>query len=168
MPTRSSEADQKTALRKRLLNVVLHNTIKHTGVPAEWIGGGTNVVTSPAGHVTIELALELTCDEPRFLTYLTAFQAEFGRRLLAFEKSAFDWFSGIRWRLENEPAFETSMPPSSYWDEVARDRGITARKVGAIVRDRRKSSDHFVETEPAGLIGASFARIQRRSETALL
>jgi hypothetical protein len=122
------------------------------GIPPGWIGGETKVVTLPSGHVTIELQLALLCDEPRFLTYLTAFQAEFLRKLYAIEPGAEDWFSGVTWRLHSDPMFEIGLPSADYWQIVASDREITARQKGAMKWDPDAMRHHFLETEAGDLV----------------
>jgi hypothetical protein len=109
-------------LRKQLLKVVLRDTVRSNGVPGAWIAGETKLAVQPTGETMMELQLSVECDEPRFLTYLTAFQADFNRRLLAIEPGAGEWFSALTWRLRNEPKFEVSMPAPIFWDKVSRDR----------------------------------------------
>lgn len=145
-------SDQDTALRKRLLNVILRNTLRSTGIPSKWIGAETQTITSSAGDVSIELAVEVKCEEPRLFAYLAAFQAEFIRRLSAVENDPGTWFRGISWRLNNERAFATVMPSHAYWDEVDRDREITARLQGETGWDRETLAVHFRETTPGELL----------------
>jgi hypothetical protein len=114
--------DDELRLRKQLLGVVLRDTMRRNGVPPEWIGGETKLVAQPDGEPKLELQLSVECDEPRFLTYLTAFQADFRRRLMEIEPAASAWFSALTWRLRNEPAFEVSMPAPIFWEKVSRDR----------------------------------------------
>src|SRR3954465_12838390 len=67
-------------LRKQLLRMVLAKTIQKTNVPAAWIGGEINPMVTPDGEEWIEVRLSVQVDEPRFLTYLTSFQADLERR----------------------------------------------------------------------------------------
>jgi hypothetical protein len=148
----SAPSDQDTNLRKRLLSVILRHTLRGAGIPAKWISGETNTITTTGGRVLIELALEVTCDEPRLYAYLSALQAEVIRRLTAFEGAASEWFGGITWRLTNEAVFEVALPSADYWDEVDRDRAVTARLHRAADWDKSALDSHFRETQPGDLL----------------
>jgi len=145
-------SEEDVRLRKQLLNLTLRNTLRKNGIPVDWIGGETMVVTLPTGEVKIELQLAILCDEPRFLTYLTSLQAEFVRRLLAIEPGAEDWFCGFTWRLMNEPIFEIALPAPVYWETVQADRELTARQKGAMNWDAAALKRHFDETAPGDLV----------------
>jgi hypothetical protein len=144
--------DDQIRLRKQLMKVVLRDTLRKTGLPPDWLGGETKVITMPNGEIKIELQLSVQIDEPRFLTYLTAFQADFLRRLFAIEPGAEDWFFAFTWRLRNDPVFEVAMPAPEYWTMVASDREVTARQKGALEWDQETLHRHFSETAPGDLL----------------
>lgn len=145
-------ADDELDLRRKLLRVVLGNTLKKNGVPPQWIGGEILAMTSTTGEDRIEVRLSVECDEPRFLTYLSSFQAEFQRRLLAIAPDAKHWVSGISWILHTDPAFETALPSAEYWGHVMADRELTLRQKGAVEWDRDSLARHFVDTDPGELV----------------
>ncbi|MEZ0310117.1 MAG: hypothetical protein ACAH21_19480, partial [Ramlibacter sp.] len=123
--------EAELALKKELLGVVLGKTLKKNGVPPQWISGEVNAMTLPSGEAWIEVRLAVQVDEPRFLTYLTSFQADFERRLVAIAPDAKEWLSRIAWTLMPDPTYESPMPSPEYWEHVLVDRELTARQKGA-------------------------------------
>jgi hypothetical protein len=148
-PDSRPPADSKLEIRRKLLRVVLARTIQKAGVPAAWIGGEVNPMVLPSGEEWIEVRLSLEVDEPRFLTYLSSFQAAFERRLLSVAPDARQWLAGIAWKLTPDPLFETPLPMAQFWESVQADRLLTARQRGAAEWDRESLARHFSDTNPS-------------------
>jgi hypothetical protein len=91
-------------------------------------------------------------DEPRFLTYLTSFQAELERRLLDAAPDVREWLAGIVWTLTPDAIYEMPLPESEYWEHVQADRLLTARQKGAAEWDRESLARHFSDTNPGELV----------------
>lgn len=142
----------KMELRKQMLSVVLAKTVQKTNVPAAWIGGELNVMVTPEGEEWIEVRLSVQLDEPRFLTYLTSFQAELERRLLAAAPDVRQWLSGITWKLTPDAIYELPLPQPQYWEHVQADRLLTARQKGAVDWDRESLEKHFSDTDPGEVV----------------
>ena len=145
----------KHELRKELLRVVLAKTIQKTNVPAAWISGELNSMIEPNGEEWIEVRLLVQVDEPRLLTYLTSFQADFERRMLAAAPDVREWLSGISWKLTPDAIYELPLPHAEYWEQVQADRLLTARQKGAAEWDRESLERHFSDTSP-GELGVDF------------
>lgn len=139
---------EKMELRKQMLGVVLAKTVQKTNVPAAWIGGELNVMVTPEGEEWIEVRLSMQVDEPRFLTYLTSFQAELERRLLAAAPDVRQWLSGITWKLTPDAIHELPLPRPDYWEHVQADRVLMARQKGVVDWDRESLEKHFSDTDP--------------------
>ncbi|MEO5672878.1 MAG: hypothetical protein ABIR26_19490 [Ramlibacter sp.] len=138
-------------LQRELLRVVLRDTLKKTGVPPQWIGGETSDTVDESGKRSIEVRLILEADEPRFLYYLAAFQAEFESRLLAVDPKAWNWVARISWSLATKLEAGDSdfaMPTPEYWQYVIRDRHLTARQQGRLDWDQETLERHFEDTDP--------------------
>jgi hypothetical protein len=148
----SQEAVAKLDLRKELLRVVLAKTIQKTNVPPAWIGGELNRMVLPTGEEWIEIRLSVQADEPRFLTYLSTFQSDLERRLLAAAPDVREWLSGVVWKITPDPIYELSMPQKEYWQHVQEDRLLTARQKGAMEWDRESLERHFSDTNPGELV----------------
>jgi hypothetical protein len=138
--------------RKQLLKIVLAKTIQKSQVPPAWIGGELNPMVLPNGEEWIEVRLSVQVDEPRFLTYLTSFQAEMERRLLAAAPDVRQWLSGITWKLTPDAIYELPLPQAEYWNQVQADRLLTARQKGAAEWDRESLERHFSDTNPGELV----------------
>ena len=145
-----SEAEQE--LKRELLRVVLAKTLKKNGIPPQWISVEVNAMTQPSGEVWIEISFSLQVDEPRFLTYISSFQAEFERRLLEIAPDARQWLSRIAWTVTPDPIYEAAMPSPGYWENVTADRELTARQKGAMEWDRESLARHFSDTNPGDLV----------------
>lgn len=144
-------AAKEVHLRRELLRFVLHDTLRKTGVPPQWIGGEATPAVDEEGRLSIEIRLILECDEPRFLYYLAAFQAEFEARLVVIDPQAWDWVSRISWGLgsRREPGdADFTLPSPEYWQHVIRDREVTARQQGRKEWDREALARHFEDTDP--------------------
>jgi hypothetical protein len=139
-------------LRRELLRVVLAKTVQKTNVPAAWISGELNPMITESGEEWIEVRLSVQVDEPRLLTYLTSFQADFERRLLAGAPDAKDWLAGITWKLTPDAIYELPLPQAEYWEQVQADRLLTARQKGAADWDRESLERHFSDTNPGEMV----------------
>jgi hypothetical protein len=137
--------------KRELLRFVLHDTLKMTGIPPQWLGGEASPAIDEAGRLWIEVRLIIECDEPRFFQYLAAFQAEFESRLLAIDAKAWHWVSRISWSLATRREAgdaDFKLPPPEHWQHVLRDREITARQQGRKEWDRDALARHFEDTDP--------------------
>jgi hypothetical protein len=138
--------------RKQLLKIVLAKTIQKSQVPPAWIGGELNPMVLPNGEEWIEVRLSIEVDEPRLLTYLTSFQAEMERRLLAAAPDVRQWLSGITWKLTPDAISELPLPHAEYWKQVQADRLLTARQKGTAEWDRESLERHFSDTNPGEVV----------------
>ncbi|HUR90877.1 MAG TPA: hypothetical protein VMZ74_17465 [Ramlibacter sp.] len=153
---RDAERARKRAeiheLRKELLRMVLAKTVQKTNVPPAWIGGELNAMVLESGEEWIEVRLSVQVDEPRLLTYLTSFQAEFERRLLAAAPDAKEWLAGTTWKFTPDAIYELPVPQAQYWEQVQADRLLTARQKGAVDWDRESLERHFSDTNPGEMV----------------
>ena len=143
---------EKYELRKEMLRVVLAKTVQKTQVPSAWIGGELNTMVTPEGEEWIEVRLSVQVDEPRFLTYISSFQAELERRLLAAAPDVRHWLSGITWKITPDAIYEMPLPQAEYWEHVQADRLLTARQKGAAEWDRESLEKHFSDTDPGEVV----------------
>ena len=142
---------REVSLRRELLRVVLHDTLRKTGVPAQWIGGEATPLLHDDGQFSIEIRLILEIDEPRLFYYMAAFQAKFEDRLLEIDPQAWDWVTHISWSLGAHREIgdaEFTMPAPDYWQHVIHDREITARQQGRKQWDQETLARHFEDTDP--------------------
>ncbi len=149
-PADSSEADK----RRALLRVVLRETLRKSGFPSDWVGAQTRGLVRKDGAAMLEVRFTVLCDEPRLLYYLSAFQAEFERRILAIDPKAAGWLHAMTWTLTTtlgEVAEEFRLPPADYWPHVARDRDIAAKQRGEIKWSQEDLARQFESTDPAPL-----------------
>lgn len=136
-------------LRRQLLGVVLRETLRKGGIPAEWIAGEVLPLVLPNGAVQVEVHLSVTIDEPRVYFYLSSLQASFERRLQAMAPDAKDWVAKLSWHLSPDPSWEVAMPAPDYWEQVAADRELTMKKDGGKPWTADELKIHFSDTNPS-------------------
>jgi hypothetical protein len=144
-------AGRELGLRRELLRLVLHDTLKKTGVPPQWIGGEATPLQDAQGRLSMEVRLVVEVDEPRFLYYLAAFQADFEERLLEIDARAWDWVARIGWSLRaqrEDMDDEYIMPDGEYWQHVQADREVVAAQQGRKHWEKEALARHFEHTEP--------------------
>ncbi len=104
------------ATRRELIRVVLRDTLKLHGVPAEWITAELLNTTSREGKPGMHVRLVLLHWEPRLLVHCVALQNSLQARLEMFDPLAGNWYSGLSWRfaLADESACPP-MPEAAFW-----------------------------------------------------
>ncbi len=117
----ADEDDEEVARanrRREIIKVMLRETMRQHGIPAEWIECrilptvGRN--KRPAMHVSFVVHQA----HDKLLGYVFAFQDSFRRELLRFEPQAKDWGVTVGWQFEGEPAGvqKTAMPDPKTWE----------------------------------------------------
>lgn len=104
------------ATRRELLRVVLRDTLRLHGLPAEWIAAELLTSGSRDGKQGIHMRLLLKHWEPRLLAHAPALQDSLAARLKVFDPLAVHWFTGISWQFALADASGCPpMPGTSFW-----------------------------------------------------
>jgi hypothetical protein len=109
--------------RRELLRVVLRDTLRRHGIPAEWITAEMATMTSRNGDRGIYWRLSIRHWDARLPVYCVAIQKALISKLHSFDPVAEDWLVGISWQymLEDEsacpplphPGMWTAMPKAA-------------------------------------------------------
>lgn len=105
--------------RRELLRVVLRDTMRRNGIPAEWITAETLTAMSRTREPGIYWRLSIKHWDERLPNHLVAIQNALITRLHAFDPMAQDWLTGISWQfaLADESACPAMPHPGSWTAE---------------------------------------------------
>lgn len=106
--SRQSESPQ--GVRRELLRLVLRETLKTNGMPADWIAVDAVSVTSPVRGTGMQVRLTVRHWDDRLPQYLMAFQQNFEARLLTFDPMASQWLMGFSWHFD--------LPADAVWPRL--------------------------------------------------
>lgn len=95
--------------RRELLRVALRDTLRHHGLPADWIGAEVLGSTSRTGERGVHWRLLVKHWDPRILTHGVAIQHALIKRVTTFDPVASTWLSGISWQFALQD--ESVCPP---------------------------------------------------------
>jgi hypothetical protein len=115
-PVEAASQQGPAATRRELLRVVLRDTLKLHGLPADWIAAELLTSGSRDGKQGIHMRLLLKHWEPRLLVHAPALQDSVSSRLKVFDPLAGHWFTGISWQFALADASGCPpMPATSFW-----------------------------------------------------
>ncbi len=104
------------ATRRELVRVVLRDTLRLHGIPAEWVGVETLNTMSREGKPGMHVRLLLRHWEPRLLPLCVALQGSFQSRLMIFDPLAEGWFAGVSWQFAlPDNSVCPVMPDAGFW-----------------------------------------------------
>ena len=114
--SRLPDLDAQTSTRSQLLRVVTRDTLRHCGIPQDWIECQVSVVARRQGVTQLAPKLVVRHWDDRLMRYLPALE----RRLLAavqdFEQDALEWLRPFSWTFPAENCPHTEMPDPSFWN----------------------------------------------------
>lgn len=105
-----------TASRRKMLGVVLRDTLNRHGIPVSWIGAEMLVTTSRSRESGIHWRLQVKHWDPRLMTHAVALQHQLIKRVTTFDPMAANWLMGISWQfaLQDESVCP-SLPHPGLW-----------------------------------------------------
>ncbi|MES2483245.1 MAG: hypothetical protein V4609_14710 [Pseudomonadota bacterium] len=84
--------------RREAVHMVLRETMRQHGIPADWIEGRTLKLVDPVRATTgTYVTLVIKGGQDRLLTYVPAFQASFREAMARFDPRVTDWLRGVSW-----------------------------------------------------------------------
>jgi hypothetical protein len=126
-PSKPQAPGTANATRKEMLRVVLRDTMKRHGIPAEWITGETLSAMSRTREPGLYWRLTMKHWDARLPNHFVALQNALVSRVQMFDPLAEKWLLGIMWQLA--PADESACPalphPGS-WTAVPREAAPAA------------------------------------------
>jgi hypothetical protein len=116
--THSPSDGSEYSTRRQLIQVMLRNLLRHSGIPSEWLEFQTFSVTSRTKGSGIYLRLIVKHWDPRLMNYAFAFQNKLMNDIERFESNDLVWLHGISWHLEfGDSCPYQELPGKAYWLE---------------------------------------------------
>ena len=103
------------AARREVVHVVLRETMRHHGIPSDWIESKTLSMMSGDKVTGTYVTLVVRDGFDRLLPYIPAFQASFRNALERFDPRLTDWLRGLAWEFEGDLGSPETMPPAKTW-----------------------------------------------------
>lgn len=107
------------AARREVVHVVLRETMRHHGIPSDWIESKTLTMMSGDRATGTYVTLVVRNGFDRLLPYIPAFQASFRHALERFDPRLNDWLRGLAWEFEGNLGASDGMPPAKNWSNSA-------------------------------------------------
>ncbi|MBC7608885.1 MAG: hypothetical protein H7228_04795 [Polaromonas sp.] len=121
------EDGSENATRRQLVQVLLRDVLRKSGIPPEWIECQMMLVSSRSKGHGMYVRLVIKHWDDRFMNYAFAFQNELMADISQFEPRATDWLHGISWQLDVAASCPyTRLPEKSFWQTPAEKEAITA------------------------------------------
>lgn len=118
----------ENAIRRQLIQVLLRDLLRKSGIPTEWIQCEMLLVASRSKGPGMYVRLVVKQWDDRLMHYLYAVQTEFMIDIERFEPDCRRWMHGISWQFEvNDSCPHTKLPPKDFWSD--RQTKITAPQV---------------------------------------
>ena len=110
------EDGSENATRRQLVQVLLRDVLRRSGIPPEWIDCQMLLVSSRTRGHGMYVRLVLKHWDHRMMNYTVAFQRALVTDIERFEPQASQWLHGISWQLEVEDTCPyTELPEKSFW-----------------------------------------------------
>ncbi len=114
----SIEDGSENAARRQLVQVLLRDLLRKSGIPADWVECQMLLVSSRRRGTGMYVRLVLKHWDTRLMDYLPAFQNTLLADIRRFEPQANDWLLGIFWQFELEGSCpHQTLPGKEFWQE---------------------------------------------------
>ncbi len=113
--------------RREAVHMVLRETMRQHGIPADWIEGRTLKLADPARATAgTFIILVIKGGQDRLLTYVPAFQASFRDAMARFDPRVTDWLRGVSWEFAdgNAATAAAAQPKATATATATVDSGI--------------------------------------------
>ena len=106
----------ETATRGQLVQVLLRDLVRKSGMPPTWVQCQIQVMNSRSRGQGIYVRLVVKHWDERLMKYAFAFQKALLTDIVQFEPKAASWLQGITWQLEVVTSCPiTEMPNPQFW-----------------------------------------------------
>ena len=113
------EDGSENATRRQLVQVLLRDVLRKSGIPPEWIECQMLLVASRTRGQGMYVRLVIKHWDERLMNYLVAFQETLMADIRRFEPNAEEWLHGISWQLDmGEQCPYPALPEKTFWVEA--------------------------------------------------
>lgn len=128
------EDGSENATRRQLVQVLLRDVLRRSGVPSDWVECHMLPVSSRKRGHGMYVRLVMRHWDPRFVNYAFAFQKTLLTDIERFDPESSSWLYGISWQFDVEGSCPyTAMPERSFWKQPVQTVHAPAVKVRAPV-----------------------------------
>ena len=123
----SVQDGSENATRGQLVQVMMRDVLRKSGIPPGWIECQIQVVASRSRGPGIYVRLVVKHWDSRLMQYTFAFQKALLTAIVQFEPNASNWLHGISWQLEVASTCpHTILPDKGYWLETPQSVPVAA------------------------------------------
>ena len=109
----------ENAIRRQLVQVLLRDLLRRSGIPSQWVECQMLVVSSRSKGTGMYVRLVVKHWDTRLMNYTFAFQNELTADILRIDPQAAGWLHGISWQLEVAKSCPvTRLPLPQFWAEA--------------------------------------------------
>jgi hypothetical protein len=150
-PTEELNGSRNTP-RREVVQVILRDTMRHHGIPSDWIECRIVSTVSRTGRNGMQVTFVVKKAHEKLLAYVFAFQDSFERELQRFEPHAKDWLMSVNWQFEGRvPVGKVEMPDPKTWTGAAPADPGAALAAGGAGADAAGTDDDDVQQDLAAL-----------------
>ena len=148
----SIQDGSESAMRRQLVQVLLRDVLRKSGIPPGWIECHMLTVSSRSLGNGLYLRLIVKHWDPRLMDYAFAFQNTLMTDIEKFETNASSWLHGISWQLElGDSCPYQTLPEKAYWqDPIAKPEvAVSAALLASLMPDDLSAAvpkNHFAST----------------------
>ena len=115
-PHSSIQGGSESSIRAQLVQVVMRDLLRKSGIPPEWLVCQPQVINSRSRGQGIFVRLSVKHWDDRLMQYAFAFQKALLTDIVRFEPQAAKWLHGIAWQLEVAASCpHTELPDKAFW-----------------------------------------------------
>lgn len=130
------EDGSENATRRQLVQVLLRDVLRRSGIPADWIECQMLLVSSRTRGNGMYVRLVLKHWDHRLMNYTVAFQSALMTEIERFEPRASDWLHGISWQMNMDDSCPyIELPEKSFWQPNSKSPFITPTLPRAMAGD---------------------------------
>ena len=142
------EDGSEDATRRQLVQVLLRDVLRRSGIPPEWIECHMLLVSSRTRGQGMYVRLVLKHWDPRMMTYTVAFQRTLMRDIERFEPKASEWLHGISWQLDvNVSCPLTELPEKSFWLDATKTPLVDPLLAAGVKQAKPSDAAHTEEPD---------------------
>ncbi len=114
------EDGSENATRRQLVQVLLRDVLRKSGIPPDWIECQMLLIASRSRGQGMYIRLSVKHWDERLMNYLYAFQQTLMTDIERFEPQASGWLHGISWQLalDGDQCPFPTLPDKSFWVEA--------------------------------------------------
>lgn len=123
----------ENATRRQLVQVLLRDVLRKSGIPPDWIECQMLVVSRNARSDSMDVRLIIKHWDARLMNYAFAFQQTLHQDIEQFEPNASEWLRGISWQLDMDGTCPyTALPGKAFWQQPLKNPAPAISNTGPV------------------------------------